>query len=100
MLARLRPPNGLRARICWIMLVISLWVIAATLPQLTFGSAPLGQRLIAIAGLVLLAASQIRGYRRGGFPIGEQILEGLVLAVAASSVDDLRSAMGLFFVPM
>ena len=38
MLARLKPPDALRARLCWIMLAVSLWVIGSVLPMLVFGS--------------------------------------------------------------
>src|SRR5438309_2480242 len=101
MLARLRPPNALRSRICWIMLVVSLWVMASTVPGVVFGThaAPLHRALAGI-GLAWLAWSELRAYRRGRFRPAEQVLQALAIGVIASSVDDFRSATGLFFVPL
>ena len=101
MLARFKPPTGLQARIRGILLLLCIWMLVLTTAMLVFGSSAAPQRkLLAVGGLVLLGFSEVTAYRRGRFPLGEQLFEALVIGLAAVTLGDFRSSLGLFFLPL
>jgi hypothetical protein len=78
--------------------VASLWIVAVdVILVLLKSTTEPPQRALALGALALLAASLVRGFRRGGFPRDEPVIEGLLMACAAWTLGGAQQGQGLFY---
>ena len=96
--ASLAPPDGLLDRVRWIFLLFSL-LMALLVAALILQSdvTPLPLRLAAASGIVGLGWWWLRGYARGGFPLGGILFEGTAVFAAALATGAPPTALGLIY---
>ncbi|MBV8719244.1 MAG: EAL domain-containing protein [Chloroflexi bacterium] len=100
------PPQDFRAWANLTLLLASLWNSAFGIILLAaVASSPWQMRTIAACGLIWLAISTHRAFKRRRFPLYQPIAEGVVIALALWTLGDLRLGLvlvyqGLFFRPV